>query len=365
MKTTLLFLCALVALTLAPANAGETTGTGFFISSDGYLVTNFHVVEGGQEFAVRIDEEFVPARLVRTDPANDLAILKVAITDHPHLPLSFRAAVRPGDPAFTVGFPDPTVLGLAAKTTRGEISALSGVRDDARFYQATVEIQPGNSGGPLCDERGNVIAVTTQTINAAKRLEEAGYLPQNVNYGLKAAYLRPLIETVANLDAKLAAPIPDDAEAEQFRSVQARVQSAVALVVSERPDEVVAENTEPSPPAAPPAAPAPAPAPPETKPEPKPEPELEESVWIFPGSSNVEIPMELIEAMTKDQLWLARNEIFARNGYIFSSSKGKQFAAYLGDEYHPRTTDMDEIYTRLNKAEKSNVERLLTEEKSR
>lgn len=359
MKTTLLFLSAFVALTLAPANAGETTGTGFFISPDGYLVTNFHVVEGGQEFVVRIDEEFVPARLVRTDPANDLAILKVALTDHPHLPLSFRAAVRPGDPAFTVGFPDPTVLGLAAKTTRGEISALSGVRDDARFYQTTVEIQPGNSGGPLCDERGNVIAVTTQTINAAKRLEDAGYLPQNINYGLKAAYLRPLIETVATLDAKLAAPIPDDAEAEPFRSVQARVQSAVALVVSKRPDEVVAENTKPSPPAAP--------APPETKPEPepKPEPAPEKSVWIFPGSSTVEIPMELIEAMTKDQLWMARNEIFARNGYIFSSSKGKRFAAYLGDEYHPRTTDMNEIYTHLNKTEESNVQRLLTEEKSR
>ena len=75
--------------------------------------------------------------------------------------------------------------------------------------------------------------------------------------------------------------------------------------------------------------------------------------------------MELIEAMTKDQLWQARNEIFARNGYIFSSPKGKRFTAYLGAEYQPRTSDMDEIYTRLNSTEKSNVQRLLSEEKSR
>jgi S1-C subfamily serine protease len=70
---------------------------------------------------------------------------------------------------------------------------LSGIQDDIRFLQIDVPIQPGNSGGPLLDRRGNVVGVVTATLNQVTALRASGALPQNVNYAVKSDYVIPIV----------------------------------------------------------------------------------------------------------------------------------------------------------------------------
>lgn len=133
MKSSGLALLGLLPLISGTLRA-DYYGTGFFISPDGHLVTNAHVVEGEGKASIRFKEEWIPAKVVREDPANDIAILAADGEDYPTVPLQSIADVRPGDETFTIGFPDPAVLGFAPKTTRGEVSALSGIKDDVRYY---------------------------------------------------------------------------------------------------------------------------------------------------------------------------------------------------------------------------------------
>lgn len=232
----------------------DSFGTGFFVTSNGYIVTNHHVVEDSDQFSIRYQGSWIPVRLMQSDPDNDLAILKADGNSYSSLPIDFSPDIQPGDTVFTVGFPDPTVLGFSPKTTRGAISALTGLKDNVRFYQTTVAIQPGNSGGPLCDEAGNVVGVTTATVNALNRIQTAGYVPQNVNFGLKSSYIRPLLESVSNSMPN----IPPLASGLSFRDAQKKVENAVVSVrakSSEPEVTTVAPSGPATPPAAPPAAP--------------------------------------------------------------------------------------------------------------
>ena len=97
----------------------------------------------------------IAARVVKVDAANDLALLK-AEGRFAALPVVASRAMRLGSTVATVGFPNVGLQGFAPKLARREIAALSGVQDDARQFQISVPVQPGNSGGALVDERGNV-----------------------------------------------------------------------------------------------------------------------------------------------------------------------------------------------------------------
>ncbi len=225
-----------VAIVSAAISATETlradsTGTGFFVSSDGYLVTNHHVIANGKQFAVRQGETLRPATIVAVDEANDLALLKVPqeAAPFPYLAVQGTVVPVPGSDVFTIGFPDPGVLGVTPKTTKGSITSLNGIKDDPRHYQISVQIQPGNSGGPLLDAAGHVIGVTTMTINALKQMKDKGYVPQNVNYAVKSSYVLELFKQVPGkmLGAKLGGLAP-----RHFHEVQGEAESAVMLVIS-------------------------------------------------------------------------------------------------------------------------------------
>lgn len=214
------------------SSAGESYGTGFFINGNGYLITNHHAIQGAGKIEILIQGAWQGARVVQTDAINDLAVLKASGVNFPSIGLEFSPDVRPGDPAFTIGFPDPSVMGFSPKTTRGEISSISGLKDDIRHYQTTVAIQPGNSGGPLCDTKGAVIGVTTATVNAMNRLRHAGYVPQNVNFAVKSSYVRPLLEAIPGLLHSL----PEKIESAEFRDVQQRVEKAVVSIRAHKED---------------------------------------------------------------------------------------------------------------------------------
>lgn len=179
-----------------PSCGSTYTGTGW-VAEGGYIVTNHHVIEDYVEITVRFNSvgaEQYPARVVTSDPHNDLAILKLEKSPPQPpkgLPVSSKTP-KIGAEVFTVGYPKSSVMGINPKVTNGIISALSGIQDDPRVIQTTVAIQSGNSGGPLMTMNGEVIGVTTSSLRT--RLTEKGLdVPQGVNYAVKTPYVSALL----------------------------------------------------------------------------------------------------------------------------------------------------------------------------
>ena len=193
-------LIASVAVLLQFPVYSQSSGSGFFITSDGIVVTNYHVIEGGGSIQV-IDSKGTrrDAQVLRVDRANDIALLSTQASSVDFLALAVSTTARRGEKVYALGFPQTSIQGLEAKLTDGIISSLSGIRDDPTTFQITNPIQPGNSGGPLFLEDGRVVGIVVATLNAARVLEITGSLPQNVNYAVKSNYLLELISSIGGL----------------------------------------------------------------------------------------------------------------------------------------------------------------------
>ena len=204
-------------------------GTGFFITEDGYLITNAHVVDDGNEYGVLVSGRMHVGTLVRADAGTDLALLKLDGRFTP-LPIRSSRSVKLGEPVFTVGFPRPSIQGNEPKLTRGDISALSGMQDNPRDFQISAPIQPGNSGGALVDRRGNVLGVVVSTINPIRTLQTTGSLPQNVNYAITSSFLLAFIESIPAMQQSSLPPVVDGDIPEE-RAIENAVSAAVMVVV--------------------------------------------------------------------------------------------------------------------------------------
>jgi S1-C subfamily serine protease len=202
----------------------RVSGSGFFISEDGYLITNAHVVRNARSVKVKTSTDVFPAEVVRVDERDDFALLKVSGT-FPALSISTNEAGL-GDAVFTIGFPDIVLQGTQPKFTDGKISSLTGLMDDPAEYQISVPVQPGNSGGPLVDLHGNVQGVIVARLDDSAALLAAGSLPQNVNYAVKGRLLRNFLGPLTQI--KLAANKPVDAGTSAVEAVQKSV--AIVLV---------------------------------------------------------------------------------------------------------------------------------------
>ena len=128
----------------------------------------------------------------------------------------------------TVGFSDISLQGFAPKLAKREIASLSGAGDDPRYFQISVPVQPGNSGGALVDEQGSVVGVVSAKLSATAALAASGALPENVNYAVKSSLLLSFLESVPDVDAKLKAPNTAD---EKFEDVVKSAQDAAVLVL--------------------------------------------------------------------------------------------------------------------------------------
>ena len=172
-------------------------GSGFFISSSGYIVTNNHVIENANsieiEYQYKNESYKHIVEVVIRDPANDLAILKIDDPSFKSLsPIPFNLKTRSsniGSNVFALGFPKAlSGMGKEIKFTDGRISSKTGFNGDIRAYQTTTPIQGGNSGGPLFDFNGNLIG-----INSAKLVAED---IEGVSYSIKASYLSNLMDVL-------------------------------------------------------------------------------------------------------------------------------------------------------------------------
>lgn len=205
----------------------KATGTGFFITENGFLITNRHVVDGVGDVRLATNAGLISAKVVKIDRANDLALLK-AEGKFSALPITASRSVKLGAPVATVGFPNINIQGFSPKLSKGEVASLSGATDDPRYFQISVPLQPGNSGGALVDERGNVVGVVSAKLDAATALATSGALPENVNYAIKSSFLLGFLESVPDTASKMKeANIKD----EPFESVVTSIERASVLVL--------------------------------------------------------------------------------------------------------------------------------------
>ena len=178
--------------TTTPGRGG--TGTGFYISRQGHVLTNAHVAGKCKEITLtRQGSAPIPASLVKADSANDLAVL--VARPSPSV-ATFRSgrSVRAGENVVAYGFPLTGTLASGGTVTNGSISALSGLGDDSRYLQISAPVQPGNSGGPLLDGSGSVVGVVTSSIRETAIARQTGAIPQNINFALKADVARTFLE---------------------------------------------------------------------------------------------------------------------------------------------------------------------------
>jgi S1-C subfamily serine protease len=167
----------------APANPGTYGGTGFAISNNGYLVTNYHVVAGADSIYIQSTKgEVYKATSVFEDISSDLAILKITDSSFRGQPVPYTLkpqGVPRGEYVYTLGFPrDEVVYG------EGYISAQTGFNGDTTAYQVSIPVNPGNSGAPLMDNKGDVVGIVT-----GKQTTSDG-----IAFAVKTANLKRLLE---------------------------------------------------------------------------------------------------------------------------------------------------------------------------
>jgi S1-C subfamily serine protease len=178
---------AVVPLPKDPELAG--TGTGFVVSSSGTVITSNHVIDGAKRIVVHFaDATQAEATVAGRSSMTDLAVLETQSPREIFLGLASPRSASVGMRVFTYGFPVTEVLGREPKYTGGTVSALTGLDDDQTYLQMSVPVQPGNSGGPVIDDRGNVVGVVASTAAIASFFRTTGALPQNVNWAVKAEY---------------------------------------------------------------------------------------------------------------------------------------------------------------------------------
>ncbi len=179
----------------------KSSGSGFFLTIGGIIATNAHVVEDATNIEVTVSNEIgtftYRAKILLIDAKNDVALMKIEDDKFKGLnsiPYGITENSDVGSKVFTIGYPLNDVMGSNYKVTDGIISSKSGIADDVRYYQISVPLQPGNSGGPLFNKEGNVIGITSARLNG----EAVGIQIENVNYAIKSSYLLNLYNMLPN-----------------------------------------------------------------------------------------------------------------------------------------------------------------------
>lgn len=176
--------------------AENSSGTGFGISSNGVIVTNYHVIEGANTIKVKgIYTDFSKsynAKVIVSDKKNDLALIQIddkSFTSLGTIPYIIKTSISSvGENIFVMGYPLRASMGDEIKLTNGIISSKTGYQGDISSYQISAPIQPGNSGGPLFNSQGNLIGIVNAKLSGA----------ENASYAIKTNYLTNLFELLSS-----------------------------------------------------------------------------------------------------------------------------------------------------------------------
>lgn len=177
-----------IAASATPAivtiRTAQSLGTGFVVRSDGWIATNLHVLVGGARVRVTLRDQRVldVVEILAASPDYDLALVRVEARGLPTLAMGDSDAMRPGDPVVAIGNP----LGLEDTVSNGLVSARRKI-GGLEVLQVSAPIAPGSSGGPLFNERGEVVGVATALLQGG----------QNLNFGVPIRYLTPMMKQPA------------------------------------------------------------------------------------------------------------------------------------------------------------------------
>lgn len=171
-----------------------SSGSGFAVSGEGHVVTNFHVVNGCNEVSIHHLGQDISTRMIYRDPVNDLAVLQGDFVP----PQVFRISRR--NPSimqevYVAGFPFGDQVSPSIEVAKGIVGSLAGVANNISNIQIDAALQPGNSGGPIFDEQGNVVAVAVAKFDLEKVIENWGVIPENTNFGIKSTVVVNMLES--------------------------------------------------------------------------------------------------------------------------------------------------------------------------
>jgi TPR repeat protein len=176
----------------SPAARVASRGTGFFVNSAGDVLTNNHVVDGCLE--IRLPALSTTAKLVVADKANDLAVVRTIATAQNIPAMADPAALKAGQDVVVFGYPLEGYLPTTGNVTTGLISALAGPSNNSSLIQITAPVQPGNSGGPVLDRKGNIVGIVIGKADAIRVAKATGDIPQNVNFAISIGTLRGFLD---------------------------------------------------------------------------------------------------------------------------------------------------------------------------
>jgi S1-C subfamily serine protease len=170
------------------------SGSGFAISKNGHILTNNHVINGCQALNIHTNGKLMPARIIASDPKNDLALIKGTFKPQTVFYLN-PSSPRLLDDIYVAGYPFGYAISSSIKMTTGIISSLSGIGNNFSNMQIDAAIQPGNSGGPVVDKKGNVVGVAVAKLNMQAVFEDFGVIPENTNFAIKSSTARSFAES--------------------------------------------------------------------------------------------------------------------------------------------------------------------------
>lgn len=206
--------------------AGDSLGTGFVVWKDGRIVTNLHVIAGAKEATVIMQDgkQYAEVEVLAADSVHDLAVIRIRAKDLPVLALGDSKAVKPGEHVVAIGHP----LGLGNTVSDGLVSAVRDAAPQVSVLQISVPVSPGSSGGPLFNDRGEVVGVVT-------RYAVEG---QNLNFAMPSVYIRPMLLeekpiSLETLSQEITASLLAGCTAEELRdsatSILGAIQTGVPL----------------------------------------------------------------------------------------------------------------------------------------
>lgn len=201
------------------------SGSGFILSKDGIVATNFHVIDGANGIDVFINRngaiKTYKAKVLISDKTNDISLLKIeddSFVNFSSIPYAIKTSIQDvGTGVFALGYPMSNILGEEIKVTDGIISSKTGYKGDVVTYQISAPIQAGNSGGPLFDKLGNIVGITNAGIPDA----------QNVGYAIKTSYLKNLLDSAP---MPIALPVNNTISGLQFTEKIKRLTPFVVLI---------------------------------------------------------------------------------------------------------------------------------------